>query len=72
MPDRTWWDNVSWSAREYVRRVWDNSREDNVFFLASGIAFNILLAAIPFMLLVITGFTYLLPNLTTANPSDAI
>jgi membrane protein len=69
--DRPWWDNAIWSARDYVRRVWESSREDNVFFLASGIAFNILLAAIPFALLVITGFTYLLPKLTTLNPSDA-
>jgi membrane protein len=71
VPDRAWWENASWLARDYVGRVWDSSREDNVLFLASGIAFNILLAAIPFVLLVITGLTYLLPNLTSANPTDA-
>ena len=27
--------------------VWVNSGEDNIFFLASGVAFNILLAAVP-------------------------
>ena len=50
-----------WAARDYVIRVWDNSGEDNVPFLAGGIAFNILLAALPFMLLLAAGITYLLP-----------
>ena len=44
-----------------MKRVWDNSGEDNVLFLAGGIAFNILLAALPFMLLLAAGITYLLP-----------
>jgi membrane protein len=47
--------------RDYAKRVWDNSGEDNVLFLAGGIAFNILLAALPFILLLATGLTYLLP-----------
>ncbi len=71
MLDRAWWLNAGWSARDYVRRVWDNSEEDNVLFLAAGIAFNILLAAIPFALLVITGLTYLLPKLMTVSPTEA-
>ena len=41
--------------------MWDNSGEDNVLFLAGGIAFNILLAALPFILLLAAGVTYLLP-----------
>lgn len=50
-----------WDAfRDYVRRVWVNSSEDDIFFLAGGIAFNILLAAVPFVLLVITGLVYAL------------
>jgi hypothetical protein len=40
--------------------VWDNAGEDNIFFLAGGIAFNILLAAVPFALLLVTGLAYLL------------
>jgi membrane protein len=51
---------AGWILRDYARRVWDNSGEDNVFFLAGGLAFNILLAAVPFFLLVVTGLTYLL------------
>jgi membrane protein len=70
--DRRWWRDASWAARDYVRRVVDNSREDSVAFLASGIAFNILLAAIPFTLLLITGFTYLLPKLLEVDPSAAV
>jgi membrane protein len=46
--------------RDYAKRTWDNSGEDNVLFLAGGIAFNLLLAAIPFILLLVTGVTYAL------------
>ena len=46
---------LGWTLRDYALRVWDNANEDNVLFLASGIAFNILLAAVPFFLLVVTG-----------------
>ncbi|MBV6520283.1 MAG: hypothetical protein MNPFHGCM_00388 [Gemmatimonadaceae bacterium] len=45
---------------DYVKRVWFSSGEDNVFFLAGGVAFNILLAIVPFVLLVISGLAYVL------------
>jgi membrane protein len=51
---------AGWILRDYARRVWDNSGEDNIFFLAGGLAFNILLAAVPFFLLVVSGLTFLL------------
>ncbi len=51
---------IGWTLRDYAQRVWDNSGEDNVFFLAGGIAFNLLLAAVPFFLLLATGLAYLL------------
>jgi membrane protein len=51
---------AGWTLRDYAQRVWDNAGEDNVFFLAGGIAFNILLAAVPFALLLITGLAYTL------------
>ena len=41
MLDRHWFVKAGWTARDYLRRVWDASEEDNLFFLASGIAFNI-------------------------------
>src|SRR6188768_1489771 len=48
----SWWD--------VVRRVWVQSAEDNVFFLAGGLAFNVLLALLPFMLLLVSGMALLL------------
>ena len=51
---------IGWTLRDYGQRVWDNSGEDNIFFLAGGIAFNLLLAAVPFFLLLATGLAYLL------------
>lgn len=59
-------------VRDYLKRIWDNAAEDNVLFLAGGIAFNILLAAIPFFLLLVAGLTYLLPALTNVAPADAM
>jgi membrane protein len=66
--------SLSWTVRDYVKRVWDNSAEDNVLFLAGGVAFNILLAAVPFLLLLISGVTYLLPLLYqgTIDSSSAV
>ena len=57
-----WRDSV---LRDYLRRVWDNSGEDNIFFLAGGVAFSILLAAVPFVLLLVSGLGYFL-NLSPA------
>ena len=61
---------LSWTVRDYVKRVWDNSNEDNVLFLASGIAFNILLAAVPFFLLLVTGLGYLLGHESAASAQE--
>jgi membrane protein len=61
MAKRSWFVTLGWTLLDYAKRVWDNSGEDNVLFLAGGIAFNILLAALPFILLLATGLTYLLP-----------
>jgi membrane protein len=67
MAERPFFLRLGWTARDYIKRVWDNSAEDNVLFLAGGIAFNILLAAVPFVLLLVTGVTWLLPALTSAH-----
>jgi membrane protein len=63
MPERSLPARIGWTFRDYAKRVWDNSSEDNVLFLAGGIAFNILLAAVPFILLLVAGVTYLVPAL---------
>lgn len=72
MAQRAWYINLGWTARDYLKRIWDNSAEDNVLFLAGGIAFNILLAAIPFTLLLITGLTFLLPAVSDVTPTRAM
>jgi membrane protein len=55
LPQRVWW-----TLKDYARRIWDNAGDDNIFFLAGAIAFNILLAAVPFVLLLLSGLGYLL------------
>lgn len=60
MPERSLPLRLWWSFRDYAKRVWDNAGEDNIFFLTGGISFNILLAAVPFMLLLLAGLGYLL------------
>ena len=70
MADRPLLVRFGWSLRDYAKRVWDNSGEDNIFFLAGGIAFNILLAAIPFFLLLATGIAYLLNRSTDASSAE--
>jgi membrane protein len=69
---RPWYISLGWTSRDYLKRIWDNAAEDNVLFLAGGIAFNLLLAAIPFLLLFVTGLTYLLPAISDTTPADAI
>jgi membrane protein len=61
---------VWWMLRDYAMRVWDNSGEDNIFFLAGGIAFNILLAAVPFFLLLVTGLAYFLRQSPAASSAE--
>jgi len=74
VPQRSVLVSLGWTVRDYAKRVCDNSGEDNVLFLAGGIAFNIILAALPFLLLLVTGVTYLLPHLYAGdiNSADAV
>ncbi|HEX6966151.1 MAG TPA: YihY/virulence factor BrkB family protein [Gemmatimonadaceae bacterium] len=53
--------------RDYVTRIYDTSADDNIFFLASGIAFDLLLAAVPFVLLLLAGLGYLLNQSASAS-----
>ena len=70
MPQRPLRIRLWWIVRDYVKRVWDNSNEDNVLFLASGVAFNILLAAVPFFLLMVTGLGYILNKEAQASAAE--
>lgn len=47
-------------AWEFLQRVYDKAGQDNVFFLAGGIAYNFLLAVVPFLLLLVAVFGYVL------------
>lgn len=57
-------------ARNFVRRVYEGSLEANVPFLASGLAFDLLLAAIPFGLVILSLFGYVLNARATAARVD--
>jgi membrane protein len=74
VPKRSLIGRLGWTLRDYAKRVWDNAGEDNVLFLAGGIAFNIILAAVPFILLLAAGITLLLPLFYagTVNSQDAV
>lgn len=41
-------------AWEYVREVYNQAAADNIFFLASGLTFSLLLAAIPLLILILS------------------
>jgi membrane protein len=49
-------------AWDFTARVWNCAGDDDVFFLAGAIAFNILVAAIPFLLLIVAIFGFVLPR----------
>jgi membrane protein len=45
---------------DYLRRIWHHGADDDLFFLASGVAFALLLAALPFGLLVMSALAFVL------------
>ncbi len=71
MTTRPGFSDLRWAARDYLVRMWDNAYEDNVLFLASGIAFDVLLASIPFVITLVSGVTFVL-NLSPATSSAEI
>ncbi|HJR43683.1 MAG TPA: YihY/virulence factor BrkB family protein [Gemmatimonadaceae bacterium] len=66
MPNRPLPLRILWTLRDYAKRVWDNAGEDNIFFISGGVAFSILLAAVPFVLLLLSAAAYLLNQDTAA------
>jgi membrane protein len=70
VPQRPFVFRLGWTVRDYAKRVWDNAGEDNVLFLAGGIAFNLLLAAVPLFLLLVTGIAYFLNQSPTASSAE--
>ena len=57
------------AAADYARRLWHKGSKDDVFFLAGGVAFNILLAGVPFFLLLASGLGYALNKSEDASDS---
>ena len=45
---------------EFIVRLYEKAGQDDIFFLAGGIAFNILFAAVPFLLMLISLFGFVL------------
>lgn len=58
-------------AYDFGARVYDKAGQDDIFFLAGGIAFNVLVGAIPFLLLLIGVFGYVL-RFTLDDPQQAV
>jgi membrane protein len=50
------------ASGDFSRRVYQKAGDDDIFFLAGGIAFNVLVAALPFLLLLIAAFGYVLKS----------
>jgi membrane protein len=65
LPSRLWW-----TVKDYAKRIWDNAGDDNISFLAGGIAFNLLLAAVPFILLLLSALGYLLNQSVEQSSSN--
>ena len=57
-------------VRDFTGRLYRKAGQDDIFFLAGGIAFNIVIAAVPFLLLLITIFGYVLRT-QVADPQQA-
>jgi membrane protein len=61
----------SYRVREFLRRLWVKVLEDDVFFMAGAVSFNLLVALIPLMMLGIGVTGYVLSS-KVADPVEAI
>jgi membrane protein len=59
-------------GREFLFRLWERLGQDDVFFLAGGIAFNILFAAVPFLLMLIGVFGFVLDRVVDDPQKAAV
>ena len=56
----------------YAKGIWTKAGEDDLFFLSGGVAFSILLAGVPFVLLLASGLGYVLNKSDEASHIAAI
>lgn len=56
----------------YVKAMWHKMGKDDLFFLAGGVAFSILLAGVPFFLLLASGLGYALNKSEDASTGAAV
>ena len=71
MLSRTLFDGRSYRAGEFLRRFWTKVQEDDVFFMAGAVAFNLLVAALPLLLLGV-GITGYVLAAQVEDPAEAI
>ncbi len=57
---------------DYARRIWAKGGQDDLFFLAGGVAYNILLAGVPFFLLLIAGLGFVLNKTEADSTRDVV
>ena len=62
---------MAYRVREFLRRLWDKSVEDDVFFMAGSIAFNVMLALLPLLILGI-GVTGYVLSARFGDPTEAV
>ena len=59
-------------AWDFIVRVYKKAEEDDIFFLAGGIAYNMMVVAIPFLLLIVAIFGYILPTVVDKPERAAV
>ena len=62
---------LGYRVAEFLRRLWQKSVEDEVFFMAGAVAFNVLIALVPLLILGI-GLTGFVLSARFGDPTDAI
>jgi membrane protein len=57
-------------STDFVIRVWNKAGQDDIFFLAGAIAYNVLVGAVPFLLMLIAAFGFVFPAMVE-DPQQA-
>ena len=61
----------AYRVREFLRRLWDKSAEDDIFFMAGSIAFNVMVALLPLLILGI-GVTGYVLSARFGDPTEEV